>query len=101
MKKYLHIILLGMLMMGTPLAAFAEEMCEEPESEITSTTITVKGFKARVCGANGEVLYVYDLSGVVVCSFAIDSADKTVDLNVKKGCYILRVGKIARKFSIR
>ena len=31
----------------------------------------------------------------------IDSYDKVIDLNLSKGCYIVKVGKTARKISIR
>lgn len=101
MKKSLHIILLGALLIGSPLAAMAEELYESPESEITPVTLSMDGGNVRVCGANGQTLNVYNLAGVKVASFRLDSNDKTIELNLGKGCYILKVGNVARKVSVR
>lgn len=101
MKKTLHIILLGALLAGAPLATYAEELFEGPESEITPITLSMEGTNVRICGANGQTLNVYNLAGVKVGSHKIDSNDKTIDLNLTKGCYILKVGNIARKISVR
>ncbi|EJX02798.1 hypothetical protein EVA_09094, partial [gut metagenome] len=43
---------------------------------------------------------VFDVTGKKVLSVRIDSADKTISLNLRKGCYILRVAKQTRKISI-
>ncbi len=101
MKKSLHIKLLGALLIGSPLSLMAEEMYEAPELEIATVTLTMDGSNVRVCGANGQTLNVYNLAGVKVGSFRIDSNDKTIELNLGKGCYILKVGNVARKVSVR
>lgn len=100
MKK-LHIILLAALFAGAPVAALAEEFLEVPESEIAVTTIEVKGASVRVCGANGETLEIYNLAGDKIATYRIDSADKTIEHNLKRGCYIFKIGKLARKVSVR
>lgn len=101
MKRLLHVILLGALVVSTPVAAMAEELFEGPESEVSATTLSIVGRRVRVCGANGETLDVYNLAGVKIASYRIDSADKNIELNLGKGCYLLKVGNLARKFSIR
>lgn len=88
-------------MVGAPASVLAEGLYEGPESEVTAVTITVSGSNVRVCGASGETLDVFNLAGVKVGSYRIDSAEKTIRLNLSKGCYILKVGDIARKVSIR
>lgn len=55
----------------------------------------------RVTGAAGETLYIYNVTGVRVMSVKVDGADKSYNLNLPKGCYIVKVGKVARKISIR
>lgn len=46
-------------------------------------------------------LEIYDILGVKITSVKIDSNDKTVNLEVPKGCYILKIGEIARKIAIK
>lgn len=61
------------------------------------SSISVQGNKARIVNAQGEELVIFDITGKKVASFYIDSNDKTIVLNLKKGCYILKVNKITRK----
>ena len=99
MKK-ISLIFLLMLLMGLPVMAM-----EDPETDsietINSASISVNGNTIRVANANGEVLEVFNLTGAKVAYIRIDSPDKTLNLNLSKGCYILKVGKVVRKISIR
>lgn len=65
----------------------------EPELEISGNAVSVKN-------AQGQRLEVYDVTGKRVLSVYIDSNDKTLTLNLRKGCYILRVGKLTRKVAL-
>ncbi len=100
MRRRLFITALIALLLGAPICASAEEMLAIPEQE-TTITMTVSGSNVRVCGAEGETLDIYNLAGVKVKSIRIDSADKTFTLSLSKGCYILKIGDVARKMSIR
>ena len=71
------------------------------EEEIPQVTIIVSGTRVHVANAAGQTLEVYDVAGVRVASLRIDSDDKTCNLNLTKGCYILKVDKVVRKVSIR
>lgn len=64
-------------------------------------TLTVEGNVVLVNGAQGEVLEVVSLTGRQVAQYRIESASQRVELNLSKGCYVLKVGKIVRKVSIR
>ena len=55
----------------------------------------------HVTGANGQVLHVYNVAGVRVMSVKVEGADKRIELNLPKGCYIVKVGKVVRKISIQ
>ena len=44
---------------------------------------------------------VYDILGVKITSVRIDTADKTVTLNLPKGYYIFKVGDTVRKVVIK
>ena len=71
----------------------------EPEMETVSIIVTDGAL--RVTGAAGQVLQVYNVAGVCVMSVKIESPDKRIDLNLPKGCYIVKVGKVVRKISIK
>lgn len=83
-----------------------EEMISEVEApdideEVNPITISVNGAQVHVTNAAGKVLEIYNLAGVRVASYKIDSDDKTVNVNLNKGCYIIKVDKVVRKVSIK
>ena len=91
------------------LAAEYEEMTAEvyaPElpdvdSELTAISISVQGSQVHVTNASGQTLEIYNLAGVRVATYKIESDDKTVYINLPKGCYILKVDKLVRKVSLK
>jgi hypothetical protein len=70
----------------------------EPERNIS---ILVEGNAVQVTGANGMTLEVVSLTGRQVATYKIDSPAQRVELSIPKGCYILKVGKVVRKVTIR
>lgn len=64
-------------------------------------SIDVDGNKVDVKGANGLVLEVISITGRQVASYKIDSPAQRVELGVPKGCYILKIGKVVRKITVR
>jgi len=87
--------------MGAPVSVAAAHAVEIIDNDFQSIGISVEESTVHVTGAAGEVLYVYNVAGVRVKSIRIDGDDKRFDLNLPKGCYILKVGKTVRKVSIR
>ena len=75
------------------------EKVEQGLSE--EVTITVNGQTVTIGGAQGETLEVISLTGRRVLAVKIESPSQRVELNVPKGCYILKVGKVVRKVSLR
>lgn len=67
----------------------------------TSITISVSGQTVLVAGAQGETLEVVSLTGRQVMTVKIESPAQRVELNVPRGCYILKVGKVVRKIQVR
>jgi len=55
----------------------------------------------HITGAAGMTLQIYNITGVSIGQVKIDSADKHIELNLQKGCYILKIGKFVRKISIK
>ena len=102
MTKSLCIMALGALLMAAPLQAVAWEGCMQPAAEISATGVSINGNTVRVSGAEGEVLRVYSLTGLEVARYAIESNDVQLNLgNLSRGYYIVKVGKVVRKISIR
>lgn len=103
MTKYLLVILLATLMMAAPKQAKANRMPEiEFIDNVQKPVISVEENNIRVTEASGLTLNVYNLAGgAPIMSVKIDSQDKRFELNLPKGIYIIKVGKIARKIVIK
>ena len=69
-----------------------------PDSE---PTITYSDGALYVNGAEGETLEIISLTGKRVHTETIESPAQKIELNIPKGCYIVKVGKVVRKVSIR
>lgn len=103
MTKYLLKISLFIGVLMVPLAGFSEAQSAEAAYELNAIgeiQITVKGNDVRIQNAQGESLRVYGITGKLISSTQIESNDETVNLNLTKGCYIVKVGKVARKIYI-
>ena len=83
--------------------AFAMEYADnEPiETTVSTVTIVVNGNTVRVSGTNGEDIEVFNLTGVKITTIKTDTTGKTFTVNLQKGCYLLKIGKVVRKISIR
>ncbi len=101
MKKNILTLALAATLTAAPLLAATFAVTDTPEDELREITIAVNGARVHVTHATGQTLEVYDVAGVCVASLRIDTDDKTFSLNLPKGCYILKVGKVVRKVSIR
>lgn len=74
----------------------AAEMAEDHNIGIAVSQSTL-----HVTGASGMTLEVVSLTGRPVASIKIESPSQRVELNLPKGCYILKIGNLVRKVSIR
>ena len=100
-KSLLKITLASVLLLGCPVYVSAVPSIEIIDNDFQDITISVQGSTLHITGANGETLHIYNVAGVKVQSIKVDGSDKHYDLNLTKGCYILKVGKVVRKISIR
>ncbi|MCR4592495.1 MAG: T9SS type A sorting domain-containing protein [Bacteroidaceae bacterium] len=100
MKKILFIILPLML---TIAPTFAMGMTDNDgvETSITAASINVNGNTVRVSNTNGEDIEVFNLTGTKITTIKTDTTGKTFTVNLPKGCYLLKIGKVVRKISIR
>lgn len=92
----------GFLATVVPLSGLAAQMelgvMEQVDEQIG---VTVKGQTVLVTGAQGKTLEVVSLTGKCVMSVTIEGPAQRIELNIPKGCYILKVGKVVRKTTIR
>jgi len=100
MKKILFIIL-PLALAFTPAIAMDLTDNEGIETSISSINISVSGNSVRVSGTNGEDIEVFNLTGTKVTTIKTDTSGKTYTVNLTKGCYLLKIGKVVRKISIR
>jgi hypothetical protein len=104
MTKRLLIFSLAMsLMLTAPTLVKAVEAEYVPSEQTIEEDITfvVNGQSVTITGAQGRTLEVVSLTGRCVMTVKIDSPSQRIELNVPKGCYILKIGKVVRKVAIR
>ena len=98
--RYISIVLLlSCLAIQMPADAAPNVLIIEQEQQPALTVIS--DASVRVTNANGHTLYVYNVAGVCVQSLKIEGHDRRYDLNLPKGCYIVKVGKTVSKISIK
>lgn len=101
MKK-IGLIILGFLLLVAPDTVLAEnEQQETIENTLSDVSIRVENNKVKIFGANGQVMEIFNLTGIKVATIRIENGEKSYNLNLPQGCYILKVGKIVRKISIQ
>ena len=100
-KTLLTILFATTLMLGNPLTSRANAALEIIDNDFQNVVISVSESTIHVSGGAGQMLAIYDLAGVRVVYFKIDSAEKHFDLGLPKGCYIVKVGKVVRKIAVR
>lgn len=100
-RNLLRLSLAGLLLVGSPIAVEAAPSIEIIDTDLQPVTINLQESTLRVVGASGQMLYIYNVAGVRVKSIKVEGDDKRIELNLPKGCYIVKVGKTVRKISIR
>lgn len=100
LKYILSIIFTILLVVGNPVSVMSATVIDMIETDIQNISISVSGTTVKVSGAMGMTLSVYNVTGVRIKSIKVDGSDKQFELDLPKGCYILKVGKMVRKISI-
>ncbi|MCR5159546.1 MAG: T9SS type A sorting domain-containing protein [Prevotella sp.] len=103
-KKKLFILAgIALLSFTTPALAanMVMEMGVAEQVDEQAPTISVEGNTVSVQNASGMNLEVVSLTGRAVASYKIEGPAQRIELNLPKGCYILKVGKVVRKVTVR
>jgi len=102
-KRLLIFSFIATLTLMAPHTVKASD-AEAPAIEQTineDVVIKVSGQTVTISGAQGETLEVISLTGRCLMTVKIQDPVQRIDLNVPKGCYILKIGKVARKVTVR
>lgn len=83
------------MLRASEMADFAIEQTIEED-----INISINGQTVTISGAQGQTLEVISLTGRKLMTVRIDSPAQRIELNVPKGCYILKIGKFVRKVSL-
>lgn len=100
LKSILSILLILFITVGSPLCAMSAPLVDMIENDVQNVSVIVNKSTIRVSGAMGLTLSVYNVTGVRIKTIKVDGQDRQYDLELPKGCYILKVGKLVRKISI-
>jgi len=101
MRKLLHISALLAFLLAVPVSASAGYMAGVTEYQDIEPSITYTQGVLYVNGAEGKTLEIVSLTGRKVMEEQIDSPAQKFELNLPKGCYIVKVGNVVRKISVR
>jgi hypothetical protein len=103
MRKLLHISAILALLLVSPVSASAAPNYEAGVLEYRDLepSVTYAQGILYVNGGEGKTLEVISLTGRKVMEEQIDSPAQKFELNIPKGCYIVKVGNVVRKISVR
>lgn len=92
---------MGILFGSMPSLCHAETAIEIIEQNFQQLSIAFQDNILHIANANGQTLYIYNVAGVCVMNMKVEGNDKRYELTLPKGCYIVKVGKVVRKISVK
>lgn len=102
MKKLLILTLCAGLFTATTELRAQDISKTAIENEQAPITISVSESTVHIKNADKKIVSIFNLTGVEVKRISIDSPSKTIDLSfLPKGCYIIKIGNVARKVYLR
>ncbi|MBQ9357278.1 MAG: T9SS type A sorting domain-containing protein [Prevotella sp.] len=102
-KRILTFICAALLGISAPVFAMnmVMEMGVAEQTDEQQPVIGMEGNVVTIQWASGMTLDVVSLTGRAIASYRIESPSQRIELNLPKGCYILKVGKVVRKVTVR
>ena len=102
-KRLLILSMAVSMMLSVPVLVKAAEaeMLQTEQTLDDDITISVNGQWVTITGAHGLTLEVVSLTGRQIKTIKIESPAQRIELNIPKGCYILKIGKVVRKVAVR
>lgn len=100
-KTILNILLATAMVMGASTTMHADPIVEVNSIDFNHVGVTYSNGVLHVTGATGLVVSVYNIVGQKVYECKLDSNDKRIELSLPSNCYIVKVGSMARKISVK
>lgn len=100
-RKLLYILFASAMLMGGNFKAAADPIIEVYAIDFNQVGISFYNGVLHITGAAGLSVSVYNIVGQKVYEGRIDSSDKRIELNLPANCYIVKVGSVARKISVK
>jgi hypothetical protein len=101
MKKSFTFLLLLFVLLA-PLTAQKSEKASAPASQETSASIFMKGNTLQLQNATvGEKIEILSIVGVRVFEKKIESSNQEFQLELSRGYYIVKIGTVVRKISVK
>lgn len=100
-RKLLYILFASAMLMGSNFKAAADPIIEVNAIDFNQIGISYYNGALHITGAAGLSVSVYNIVGQKVYEGRIDSSDKRIELNLPANCYIVKVGSVARKISVK
>ncbi len=91
----------GMAMAVQTASAKADPIIEVNSIDFNQISINYYNGSLHITGASGLTVTVYNIVGQKVYEAKIDGNDKRIDLSLPANCYIVKVGTVARKISVK
>lgn len=90
------------MMMAAPTQVLAGTSAVEMiDLEAQDIAVSYTNGVMHITGANGLVVKVYNLAGIVVKSFMVEGQDKRISMPLSDGIYIIKVGpSFTRKITV-
>jgi len=103
-KSILTIIIVAAMLLGTSHVVRANTMrsaVEMIDFDIHDVNLSYANGVMHITGANGMVVKVYNLAGIMVKTFLVEGQDKRISLPLSDGIYIIKVGSsYTRKITV-
>lgn len=75
---------------------------ETVQNDQSAIVLTVSSDTIHIQKATpGAVMEIYNILGVKINSFVIDTPEKTISLSLPKGYYIFKIGSVVRKIVVK
>jgi len=105
MKRYCLLLLMTILVSGIAYPVLAQEdttrhVTEVSQKKTSDTSWWRTASPSKISRTDG-LLEIYNIMGVRVYNRRIKAGTHTFTLNLPKGYYIIKIGKITKKVAIR
>ena len=103
MRRILVLLSILTLSMSAPLTADANQVYVAGVMDAQDSEITISYAQGvlYVTGGEGKTVEVVSLTGKKVTEMPVENPVQKFQLDVPKGCYIVKVGSVVRKISVR